>query len=130
MAANDRRDRGLEKYLEVYGDDAWVAPEGTVPAFDIMLEQLFGEIWTRPALSVRDRRLLAVGVLAANGRSETIALQMRRALELGELDAEQLEEMAIMLGHYAGWPLAGELGGVAAGVIAEHAKKRAGEATK
>ena len=120
MSTNERRDRGLEKYLEVYGEDAWVAPEGAVPAFDIMLEQLFGEIWTRSALSVRDRRLLAVGVLAANGKTETIELQMRRALELGELDAEQLHEMAIMLAHYAGWPLAGSLGAVAAQVIATH----------
>ena len=120
MSTNERRERGLEKYREVYGEDAWVAPEGAVPAFDIMLEQLFGEIWTRSALCVRDRRLLAVGVLAANGKTETIALQMRRALELGELDAEQLHEVAIMLGHYAGWPLAGELGAVAAQVIAAH----------
>ena len=45
---------------------------------------------------------------------------MRRALELGELDGEQLHEMAIMLAHYAGWPLAGSLGAVAAQVITEH----------
>jgi 4-carboxymuconolactone decarboxylase len=120
MSASERRERGLEKYREVYGEDAWVAPEGEVPAFDIMLEQLFAEIWTRSALSVRDRRLLAVGVLAANGRNDTIELQMRRALELGELDAAQLHEVAIMLAHYAGWPLAGGLGALAAQVIAEH----------
>ena len=120
MGTNERRDRGLKKYLEVYGEDAWVAPEGENPGFDIMLEQLFGEIWTRSALSVRDRRLLAVGVLAANGRTETIELQMRRALALGELDGDQLHEIAIMLGHYVGWPLAGELGARAVQVIADH----------
>ncbi len=120
MSTNERRERGLEKYLEVYGDDAFVAPEGAIPAFDIMLEQLFGEIWTRSALSVRDRWLLAVGVLAANGKTDVIELQMRRQLERGELDAEQLHEMAIMLAHYAGWPLAGGLGALAAEVIAAH----------
>ena len=59
-------------------------------------------------------------MLAANGKTEVIELQMRRQLERGELDAEQLHEMAIMLAHYAGWPLAGGLGALAAKVIAAH----------
>ena len=126
MSANERRARGLDKYREVYGVDAWDAPEGQVPAFDIMLEHLFGEIWTRSALSVRDRRLLAVGVLAANGKDETIALQMRRALELEELSPDQLREVAIMLAYYAGFPLAGGLGALAEQVIAEHESAQGG----
>ena len=50
-----------------------------------MLETLFGALWEDPTLSIRERRLLVIGVLAAQGEEGTLALQLRCALKRGEL---------------------------------------------
>ena len=42
---------------EVYAGDVVVPPPG-MPFVDVMLEQLFAEVWTRDILEIRDRRLV------------------------------------------------------------------------
>jgi alkylhydroperoxidase/carboxymuconolactone decarboxylase family protein YurZ len=56
-----------------------------------------------PALPVSLRRLLVIGVLAAQRRWDGIELQFKRQLELGELDAEQVREVVIQLIPYVGY---------------------------
>jgi 4-carboxymuconolactone decarboxylase len=90
--------------------------------FDVMLEQLFGEVWTRPALSLRDRRLITMGVIAALGERDTFAIQVRSALKNGELTPDQLREMLIHLAPYAGYPRTAGLVSEVEKMIAEHAR--------
>jgi 4-carboxymuconolactone decarboxylase len=71
-----------------------------------MLEQLFAEVWTREALSVRDRRLIIMGVIAALGEKDTFAIQVRAAVKNGELTPAQVREVVITLANYAGYPRA------------------------
>ena len=77
--------------------------------FDLMIEQLFGEVWTRPQLSQRDRRLLIMGVIAALGERDTFGIQVRSALKNGELTPEQARETLIQLTQYVGYPRAAGL---------------------
>ena len=105
----DRRERGLAKYREVYGDDAFVFHEGESDFFDLMLTQLFGEVWSRPALAVSERRLLVMGVLAAQRAFDTLGIQFSRALETGEMTVEQVRETAIHLIPYVGYPSSSDL---------------------
>ena len=71
MANAERRERGLEMIRKVYAGDVVTPPEGN--AFtDLMLEQVFAEVWTREELSVRDRRLLVMGAIAALGREQCL----------------------------------------------------------
>ena len=113
MADSLRRKRGLDKFNEVYCGDIPAPPEGALDFFDIMLEQLFAEVWTRPALSQRDRRLVTMGVIAALGERDTFGVQVRAALKNDELTPEQCREMLIHLAHYAGYPrVAGLIGEV------------------
>ena len=74
MSDSSRRERGLAKFNEVYCGDVPAPPPGAMPFFDLMLEQLFAEIWTRPELSQRDRRLVTMGVLACGGASGRIVM--------------------------------------------------------
>lgn len=104
MARSDRRQRGLDKYNEVYCGDLPSPAPGEMPFFDVMLEQLFGEIWTRSELSRRDRRLLTMGVIAALGERDTFAIQVRSAIKNEELTPTQCREMLIHLAQYAGYP--------------------------
>jgi 4-carboxymuconolactone decarboxylase len=101
---DDARAAGMAKMQEIYGFS--VDPD-TLPGdyTAVMVEQLFGRVWTREALNTRDRRLLTMGVLAALGKSDLLDLQFDSALEREELTEEQLREVVIHLTHYIGWPL-------------------------
>jgi 4-carboxymuconolactone decarboxylase len=82
---------------------------GTVPDlpgdyFKVTVDHLFGDIWTREGLTVRDRRLLLLGVIAALGETSVLPTQLDAALSNDELTADQLREIAIFLTHYVGWP--------------------------
>ena len=104
MADSERRKRGEEMIKKVYAGDVVVPPEGAMPFSDVMLEQLFAEVWTRGELSIRDRRLLLMGVIAALGEKDTWKIQVRSALKNGELTEAQVHEAMVMLAPYAGYP--------------------------
>ena len=104
MSESSRRERGLARFNEVYCGDVPAPPEGAMPFFDLMLEQLFGEVWTREELSIRDRRLVTMWVIAALGEREPFAIQVRSALKNAELTPAQVREIVIHLAHYVGYP--------------------------
>ena len=109
MGDTTRRERGAEMIGKVYAGDVPVPPEGASAFADLMLEQLFAEVWTREGLSIRDRRLLIMGVIAALGETMTWKLQVRAAIKNGELSPEQVREVLILLTQYAGYPRAAGL---------------------
>jgi 4-carboxymuconolactone decarboxylase len=120
LTAADRRSRGVEVYREVYGEDAIALDPGQSDFFDLMMSHLFGEVWARPALSTEARRLLVMGVLAAQHRYDTLGIQFARTLETGELTVEQVREVVIQLIPYVGYPSSSDLYRVSEGAIAAH----------
>ena len=106
MADSERRQRGVEMMKKVYAGKVVTPPAGAMPFSDLMLEQLFAEVWTREDLSVRDRRLVLLGIIGALGERDTFQIQARAALENGELTPAQLREVVITLANYAGYPRA------------------------
>ena len=104
MSDSERRKRGEETIKDVYAGDVVVPPEGAMPFVDIMLETLFAEVWTRDVLSMRDRRLLLLGAIAALGEQTTFGIQAKAAIKKQELTPEQLREVAVFLVHYVGYP--------------------------
>jgi 4-carboxymuconolactone decarboxylase len=101
---SEQTQRGLEMMDEVYGAGfAASLPAERTPMLAKTVEHLFGEIWSRPGLSVRDRRLLVLGATAALGRADLIEIQVRGALANDELSAEELREMVLHLQYYVGW---------------------------
>jgi 4-carboxymuconolactone decarboxylase len=119
----DRRAKGLSVYRQVYGDDAIALEAGQSDFFDLMLEQLFGEVWSRPGLSISERRLLVIGVLAAQHHFTTLGVQFARALDAGELTVEQVREVVIQLIPYVGYPSSTDLYRVSEGAIATHLRE-------
>ena len=127
----DRRTQGLQKMNEVYG---WEMPdiEGD-PYFDLTVEHLFGTIWTRPGLSMRDKRLLTLAAVTAVGNSDLAEIQVNAALHNEEITAEELKEVAVFLTHYLGFPLGSKLDGAVSKVVRNRkkaAEKGAGEDKK
>jgi 4-carboxymuconolactone decarboxylase len=117
---DELRSKGLAKMNEVYG---WDMPdiEGD-PYFDLTVEHLFGAIWTRPGLSMRDKRLMTLTVVAALGNSDLAEIQANAALHNEELTVAELKEMAIFLTHYLGFPLGSKLDGAISKVAAKRRK--------
>ena len=101
--------RGTEVMRKVYGGEIIELPEGTLAFNDVMLETLFAHVWARDVLSLRDRRLLLLGVIAARGTVDIWRTQARAALRNAELTPEELRETLIMMAPYVGYPLAAEL---------------------
>jgi 4-carboxymuconolactone decarboxylase len=120
-----KRQLGLETMAAVYG---WPeVGDGAGDFFGYTAEHLFGEIWQRPGLSFRDRRLLLIGLLVGRGLHDVIPLQVEAALGNGELSAEELREIVILLTHYAGWPDGAKLNSKVEELIARHAKRTAAD---
>ena len=128
MADAKRRERGARMMEKVYAGAVPVPPEGASAFADLMLEQLFAEVWTRTdVLPVRDRRLLMLGSIIAMGEAMTFRIQLKAALKNGELDAAQAREILIHMAQYAGYPRVAGLVGVVEEVIGEVAKETGGE---
>ena len=66
---------------------------------------LFGDVWERAELSKRDRSLVTVAALIANGNTEQLPGHLNRARENG-LSETELVEVITHLAFYAGWPRA------------------------
>jgi len=97
-------ERGLAQLRGVYAGDVVTLPEGTMAFNDVMVRSLFDQVWGRDVLDIRSRRLLLMGVIAANGQVDTWRIQARAALKRGELTPDELRETLVMLAPYAGYP--------------------------
>ena len=122
MADKDRWKKGLAKFKEVYCGDVVALPRGSSDFFDLMIENLFGEVWTREALDQRDRRMLMLGAIAAMGESMTFGIQIKAALKNQELTPDQAREILVHMSQYVGYPRVAPLVGVVEQKIAEVAK--------
>ena len=116
---DDVRRRGLAKMSEVYG---WEFQDGPGEHFAVTADHLFADIWSREALSLRDRRLLLLGALTAQGLFDVAEIQIGAALGNEELDEAQLREIALFLCHYVGWPAGTKLDSVVGSVLAQRRK--------
>ena len=118
--------RGFDMLEQVYGRDAAreLAAAGDAPFVDETINHLFADIWSRPKLSIRDRRLLVLGATAMLGRADLVEAQARGALLNGELDGDELEEAVLQLAFYVGW---GNATAMWRGVQAAHAGAAAGD---
>jgi 4-carboxymuconolactone decarboxylase len=116
---DELRRKGLEKMNEVY---AWEMPDMPGEYFALTVDHLFGTIWSRPGLSMRDRRMMLLAVLTALSQEALMEVQINAILSNEELTVEELKEMAIFLTHYVGFPLGSKLDGAITRVVANRTK--------
>ncbi|WP_028637033.1 carboxymuconolactone decarboxylase family protein [Nocardioides sp. URHA0032] len=117
------RRRGLERMEEVYGFEM---TDGAGDFFRYTADHLFADIWNRPGLTDRDRRLLLIGLLTGSNQHDVLTIQIPAAYAAGELDEQQLREIVILLCHYAGWPSGSRVNQVVEETIAQ-AQRRSGQ---
>ena len=113
------RRKGLAKMNEVYG---WEMPDLPGDYFALTVDHLFADIWSRPGLSMRDKRLVTLSVVTALGLPDLAEIQVNAALHNEEMTAQELREMAIFITHYVGFPLGSTFNSVVEKVIARRKK--------
>lgn len=118
---DELRRQGLQKMNEVYG---WEMPDMPGDYFALTVDHLFGTIWTRPGLAMRDRRFMLLAVLTAQGQDDLLDIQVNAALHNDELSIEELREAAVFITHYVGFPLGSKLNSAVERVLAK--RKKAG----
>jgi len=128
MNDQERRALGEEKIKDVYAGDIIVPPEG-YEFSDIMLKQLFAELWTRDTLSMRDKRILLLGIIAEKGESATFKIQVKASLRRGEMNPAEARELLLFIAQYAGYPRAASMLGPLEQAIAEVEKEKAASAS-
>lgn len=111
MDEQDRRDAGMSLRRRVLGDahvDRATAQTTPLTAEfqDLITRYAWGEIWTRPGLDVRARRILVLGTLIALGRFEEFRMHARAALDEGGFSASDLKEIVLQQAVYCGVPAA------------------------
>jgi 4-carboxymuconolactone decarboxylase len=82
-------------------------------------EVLFGQVWTRPELSPRDRSLVTVAALTAAGNTEQLTYHLSLARKNG-VTVTELTEAITHLAFHACWPRAISAMAVARQVFAGH----------
>ena len=94
MLGNEHVDRSIANTTDfTRGFQEWIT------------RSVWGAIWTRPGLDARTRRLLVLAVTASLGRWEEFRLHVSSGLA-AELEPEELEEVLLQVGVYAGVPAA------------------------
>jgi 4-carboxymuconolactone decarboxylase len=88
-----------QRAARVTGDFGNVAPGVVQYTTDV----LFRDLWLRPDLAPRDRSLVTVTALIANGQVAQMPYHLNRAMDNG-LTREQAGEVLTHLAFYVGWP--------------------------
>jgi len=103
-----RMKRGLEllNRLGPRGNGLLVQKRLYPDLYELTVGHLFGDIWTRPHLTLRERQIITLAVNIALVRPRGTPPHLRSALHLGFTKA-QIAEIIIHAGAYAGWSAMG-----------------------
>ncbi len=102
---------GLTRRRQVLGD-AWVDKSlagrtAFNTDYQAMITRIaWNEVWNRPGLDQRTRRLLVIAMTASLGRWEEFRLHVRSGLQQGGFTRDELKEVLMQTGIYAGVPAA------------------------
>lgn len=106
----DRYDTGMQTRRRVLGDAHVDRAEAAKVDFDapfqtMITEGAWGTLWSDDTISARDRSLLTLALLAAQGNFEEIPMHVRATANTGATPAEVLQAF-MHVAVYAGVPKA------------------------
>ena len=124
MNDEERTEQGMAVRRAVLGDahvDRAVAntSEFTAPFQDWITRYAWGEIWSRPGLTRPERSIVTLTVLAALQHEDELAVHVKAALRNG-LTTDEIQEILLQVGLYAGVPVANRAFAIASRAIAEY----------
>lgn len=106
VLGDDHVDRAMEATTDLDRDfQSWIT------------ENVWGDLWTRPGLDPADRSMVTIAILGALNHEE-LELHLRAARNTG-LTVDQIEEVLLHVGVYAGVPAANRAFKVAKSIYEE-----------
>lgn len=101
---------GMETRRHVLGDDyvdkaTAGATEFDQPFQDLITEFAWGRVWSRSELSKRERSMLTIALLAANGHWDEFAMHLKATANT-KASAEDIREVLLHVAIYCGVPVA------------------------
>lgn len=124
MADENSYQAGLAVRRQILGD-AWVdqalaaRTRFTADFQDMITRNVWNEIWNRPGLDHKTRRLMVVAITASLGAWQEFRLHVRAGLEQQGFTQDELKEVLLQVGVYAGVPAANSAFAEAAKIVAE-----------
>ena len=111
MDDKERHAAGMAIRREILGDayvDRAVADtdDATTEIQDLITRYAWGEIWTRPGLDHRTRRVLVIGTQIALRQWDQYRIHVRAALAEGGFSMEDVNEIVLQQAIYCGAPAA------------------------
>lgn len=102
----ERRAAGLTRFEEVNG---FPSPPCDTPYRQAVVEWVFGDLWWRPGLTRRDRRLLSIACVALGGAPFPLAIHVGSAMSSGDVSGSAMNEVSAILTPYCTRPRADAL---------------------
>jgi 4-carboxymuconolactone decarboxylase len=92
---------------ELYEEVMTVEPAPAATPFQrASIDYVFGELWSRPGLSRRDRRWVTLACVAGADAPQPIDDHVYAALNSGDIELEAMLEFVLQFAVYCGWPKA------------------------
>jgi 4-carboxymuconolactone decarboxylase len=109
MAVDTRYEEGMKVRREILGDAHVDRANKSINSVnrefqDFITRYGWGEIWTRPGLDHRTRRILVLGTMMGLGRWEEFRMHLRAALE-GGMSIGDIKEIFLQQAIYCGLPV-------------------------
>lgn len=121
--SNELYKKGIETRRAVLGDEYVDRAEANKTDFDANFQEYitmnaWGNVWSRPGLTQRERSLIVISMLVVLGKEEELAMHIRATQNTGA-GKEDVKEVLLMAGVYAGVPSANQAFKIAKQVFSE-----------
>ena len=105
-----RKEQGMATRRKVLGDAHVDRAEATKTGFDapfqdLIVDAAWSHVWSRPQLTLRERSLITIALLAAGHHEEELAMHVRATANTGATPGDILEAL-LHVAIYTGVPAA------------------------
>jgi 4-carboxymuconolactone decarboxylase len=101
---NARFERGMRVLKKMGRENLMLNQKALMPEmYDLSVGHLFGDVWGRPGLSLRERQLVTLAANIAMARPSGNHSHYLSSMHLG-ITRREICEVIIQVGHYTGWP--------------------------
>lgn len=109
---SEKYEIGMKTRRRVLGDSYVDAAEERRTSFDdpfqeLIIEGAWGQVWSRPQFSTRERSIVTIALLAALGHDEEVAMHVRACANTGAT-RDDIREALLHVAIYAGVPAANQ----------------------
>jgi len=123
MDTQELHDRGLKLRIDMFGQEAVDKRMSAFGEFGKPLQHIinayaYGDVWSRSALSPATKSLIMIAMMAACGHANELRVHLQGAVKNG-CQAQELQEVFLLLAMYCGIPSANEAHSVAADVLGD-----------